>query len=219
MRVGPHRRHRRPKCVLLFLVLALLSGCRGAPENSVTAAQRGETGDGALSSTAAKRDWGARLLSLVPSRDDPSLPSLSLARRAFSDCLTKGPQSTSMQCSLDRGQSSQAPGAGTITVQMHLQGGRVDRVFVTDCCSEEAMSFRPILTEQVLGSELLCPGFTFVASDSVHAYRVAAPGKRDFVYVRTERMTAEGSSVSLMLVLQPIDPGDECAALSDAQAP
>jgi hypothetical protein len=214
----PDRRDRRPILVLV-LALAVVAGCRGAPENSATNPNRNEAGSSAPApASSAKRDWGERLLSLVPSRDDPSLPKLPLARAAFSDCQPTGAQSMSMQCNLHGGPSSQAPAESSLNVQLRTQGGRVSGISLTACCSDDVAAFRPILSSQVLGSELLCSALTFVASDSVHAYRVSAPGKQDFVYMRTERATPEGRTVNLLLLLQPIEPGDECTALQDAQS-
>lgn len=195
-----------------------LCACDGRSEQTITEPagalpETGPPGRGA----ARPQGWGAMLLGLIPERGDQSVPSVARVREALGECVAEQPGPAAGRCDL-LGRAPSAPGAPSVGVQIDRAGSNAAAVRLSACCSSDPNFFRPIQDAPVVRTELMCPEMTIVSSDTVQAFRVSSPGKRDFVYAKGSRTTAAGGRIDLTILLSPVDQSDECSTLAEAHA-
>lgn len=200
--------------VLCLSVLLCACDSSGEPVPAVPVGQL----NNALPSEAVRTtalSWGSALLGLIPERGDPSTPSLVRVRKAFEACISTGQAAQDARCDL-RGPSRAAGDGPTVAVKIDPSGAEARVVRLSACCSSDTDFFQPFRTEPVILTELICSELTFVASETVKAFRVTSPGKRDFVYAIGSRSTPAGRHVEMSMWLSPLEPGDECSSLAGA---
>ena len=157
--------------------------------------------------------WGPKLLSIIPDRGSEALPPVSDVRTLFGACGLEGDKLAGA-CNMASDAPEADPTAPRVSMKVDAVGERVRTIHLTACCSAESDFFQPIAGEAVIRSELICPELTIASSESVQAFRVSAPGKRDFVYIRAGRLTPQGRSVNLVLFVGSVERGTECEALA-----
>ena len=194
----------------------MLSACDGGREQA-----SGDPADPLVntqrqsSDETQSRGWGPLLLGLVPERGDQSAPSLARVRDALKDCGQ--PSGEAGRCDL-LGRGPALPGAPSVSFEIDSTSGDALAIRLSACCSADPDFFRPIGDEAVILTELICSELTIVSSETVKAFRVSSPGKRDFIFARGSRTTPTGGRVDLTMMLSPVEQIDECPSLAAAHA-
>jgi len=192
---------RTPILVLAGTVL-LLPGCGEEPAATPPEIKT----DTAIAQTAA-RPLPTRLLELVPAREEDSAPPAGDVRALLPECHFA-----------DAGTGPEARGSCDVTVEgkpatiearLHVTGEQASALRLS---TPNGANLGAPGGRSTLRSELLCPDVTLVASASIQVYRVSTPGKRDLVYL--ESRDPAGGEASLILLLNPVASGAECAAIA-----
>lgn len=170
----------------------------------------------AVETSASAPSWGTVLLGFVPERGDLSIPPLARIRGALKACIDDS-QTGEGKCGLS-GPSPAAADAASVRVRLDGAGADARVVRLSACCSADPEFFSPFQNQPVIRTELICSEMTFDASESVKAFRVVSPGKRDFVYAVESRSMPSGLRVDLTMLLSPVESGEECVAISSAHA-
>jgi len=195
---------RAPILVLSAAVL-LLPGCGEEP----AAAPRENKTDTTIAQAAGAtaRPLAARLLELAPAREEDSAPAAGHVQALLPECLFAdaglGPEARG-SCDLTVGGER-----ATIEARLHVAG---EQATALRLAAPHGAVLSPPGGQSTLRSELLCRDLTLVASASTQVHRISAPGKRDLVYV--ESRDPAGGEASLILLLSPVAPGAECAAIA-----
>jgi len=201
----------RADCFLFFFALG---ACGGPTSRDSDISADGETD--AVQPTLLATEavgWGPKLLSLIPERGDGFTPSLASVQAAFKDCGIGAERALRGRCDLSA-RAPTSPSAPSVRMEIVASGREARAIRLTACCAADKDFFRPIETEAVIRTELICPELTIVSSETVQAFRVSSAGKRDFVYAKGSRTTPDGRLVDLTMFLTPIEQTDECSSLA-----
>jgi hypothetical protein len=151
-----------PVTPLLVVAALLAAGCGSRQEADNRADRK------AAAASAAAAGLSDQLLALAPGRFDEQPLTADAARSALRSC-SFGPEFA--------GECRQADGT---PLQAAVQGG--DPLLVR--LWQDGRSDLDVLAgASAIRSEMLCPELTLMASESARAFRVTAPGKKDFVLV------------------------------------
>ncbi|QNN67119.1 hypothetical protein H9L13_10870 [Sphingomonas lutea] len=196
----------------MLIVCFAVSGCRedAEPQANLTNMQISTL---PKPQDQAAKGWGAKILSLVPDRNSIALPSASTVKSTFRACALRGIDKLEGRCNLDA--EAAVEGAPAVRIAIFLSEEGAKALHLQACCSDDDEFFKPIAGQAVLRSELFCSELTITASESVQAFRVTAPGKRDFLYSRQEQGLPEGRAIIQKVLLTAVEPGDECSALAN----
>ena len=185
----------------LFLSLTLVAGgCdgRGGTANLMEIDAEGNTAQ-----ASARLD--GQLVALAPDRFVQGAPGLAEARSILTLC----------SLAADGTGKCRDAGGAELTARVKQRTHLLLALAPAEAKTGTGQSGDPLAGALVLRNELICPELTLMASQSVRAFRIAAPGKREFHQINLEQ---EGQTRFLFVYSgEPLD----CAALrplvTDAQ--
>ncbi|WP_118857267.1 hypothetical protein [Sphingomonas mesophila] len=197
--------HRLSTVCAALIALAAVAACgESSGDDQLAPLERGDRSQVGQRSPD-RGGWGERLLSIVPARSETGLPTVDSLQRALAPC---GPGQS--PCNL-----AARPGDGpTVKVTMDATSQGVRTVALAACCSDQPDFFSPLESLALIRTTLFCPELTIAASQPVEAFRVSAPGRRDFVYTTATESTPAGQSITFTAHFATIETGKECKAIS-----